>query len=163
MSGSAYKISSTSRAGEVGLRERRPLGLLYVDVDVILIALGEERDRHDPDDGEGDRYDQQDNEHADEYILIPAALKQEAQVLRVPVRDARRVLMLFLLEAAGGLLRKEDRDQRTMPSATKIEAMSTKISVYGMPPMNLPMMPEMKKSGANTATVAMVPAMSGHA
>ncbi len=51
----------------------------------------------------------------------------------------------------------------TIPRATKIDAVSTKISVYGIPAMNFPMMPEIKNSGMNTATVAMVPAISGHA
>ena len=50
-----------------------------------------------------------------------------------------------------------------MPSATKIDASKTKMRVYGMPAMNLPMMPVRKKSGAKTAMVAMVPAIKGHA
>ncbi len=35
--------------------------------------------------------------------------------------------------------------------------------VKGILAMNLPVTPEMKKSGTNTATVVMVPAMSGQA
>ncbi len=51
----------------------------------------------------------------------------------------------------------------TIPSATKMEATSTNIIVNGIDEINCPVTPERKNNGANTATVVIVPAISGQA
>ena len=51
----------------------------------------------------------------------------------------------------------------TIPSATKIDAIKTKIIVKGMDAMNFPSTPLKKNKGTKNTTVAMVPAINGHA